>query len=83
MWRNECAEVREYYKTLAEEEKANHMLQYPDYKCSPRKSSQLKKRKRSLYDDSYIINTLEQPVNGPVASQIITSNNHWAAGYQV
>ncbi|KIN07690.1 hypothetical protein OIDMADRAFT_94714, partial [Oidiodendron maius Zn] len=29
MWRNECAEVREYYKSLAELEKANHRQQYP------------------------------------------------------
>jgi hypothetical protein len=93
MWRNECAEVREYYKTLAEEEKANHLLQHPDYKCSPRKSSQLKKRKRSLDDDSYLLNPpIELPillrsenstVNGPVASQFITSNDHRAAAHQV
>ena len=53
MWRNECIEVKDYYKKLAEEEKANHQLQYPDYKCSPRKSSEIKKRKRSAEDDDY------------------------------
>lgn len=46
MWRNESAEVRGYYRKLAEDEKLNHRIQYPDYKCSPRKSSEIKKRKR-------------------------------------
>jgi hypothetical protein len=45
MWRNESAEVRAHFQTLAEEEKSNHHLRYPEYKCSPRKSSEIKKRK--------------------------------------
>jgi hypothetical protein len=52
MWRGERPEIREYYKMLAEEEKAKHRLQYPDYKCSPRKPSDIKKRKRGLEESS-------------------------------
>ena len=46
MWRNEPAEVKARFQKLAEEEKSKHALQYPEYKCSPRKSSKIKKRKR-------------------------------------
>jgi hypothetical protein len=47
MWRNESDEVKDHYKELAEQEKSKHQTQYPDYKCSPRKSAEIKKRKRS------------------------------------
>jgi hypothetical protein len=61
MWRNERAEVRDYYKKLAEEEKANHRLQYPDYKCSPRKPSEIKKRKRSSDNDGSYLSFATEP----------------------
>jgi hypothetical protein len=51
MWKNECVEVREYYKKLADEEKACHQLQHSDYKCSPRKASEMRKRKRVTEDE--------------------------------
>jgi hypothetical protein len=47
MWKNESQAVKGNYKKLADEEKAKHQLRYPTYKCSPRKSSEIKKRKRS------------------------------------
>jgi HMG (high mobility group) box len=79
MWRNECAEVRDYYKILAEEEKAKHKLQHPDYKCSPRKSCQMKKRKRSLDDDDYILNpSFEHPM-----SNLALRNSHNLANCHV
>lgn len=59
--------MREYYKSLAEVEKANHRQQYPGYKCSPRKSSQIKKRKRSSDDDGFILNpSFEQSMSNEV-----------------
>jgi hypothetical protein len=45
MWRGEPDNVKAHYAKLAEEEKTNHRIVYPGYKCSPRKSSQIKKRK--------------------------------------
>lgn len=47
MWHSEPAEVREYYAQLAEEEKLNHHILYPDYHPSPRKSSEIKRRNGS------------------------------------
>ncbi|RFU34439.1 hypothetical protein B7463_g1889, partial [Scytalidium lignicola] len=47
MWQAESADVKECYKRLAEEEKARHRQQYPAYKCSPRKPSDIKRRKPS------------------------------------
>lgn len=48
MWRNEPAKVKAHYKKLADLEKTKHQLQHPNYKCSPRKSSEIQKRKRSF-----------------------------------
>ncbi|TAQ90053.1 hypothetical protein B7494_g1591 [Chlorociboria aeruginascens] len=45
MWRDEPAEVRNHYQKLAEEDKSSHKRKHPDYRCSPRKSSEIKKRK--------------------------------------
>jgi hypothetical protein len=45
MWRGEPEEVKAHYAQLAEGEKNNHRILYPGYKCTPRKSSQIKKRK--------------------------------------
>lgn len=44
MWKAERPEVREQYKQRAEQEKRAHALLYPDYKCEPRKSSEIKRR---------------------------------------
>jgi hypothetical protein len=52
MWRSESNEVRAHYAQLAEEEKTKHRIQYPGYKCSPRKSSQIKKRKTSKKEEA-------------------------------
>jgi hypothetical protein len=46
MWHSEPDDVRARYQKLAEEEKSKHALQYPEYKCAPRKASEIKKRKR-------------------------------------
>lgn len=43
MWRNESAQVKEYYRQKAEMGRKNHMLKYPDYKYTP-----LKKRNQAL-----------------------------------
>ena len=42
--------MRTKYKDLADQEKASHQIMYPAYKCSPRKSSEIKKRKRQSKD---------------------------------
>ncbi|KAH8802873.1 hypothetical protein F5884DRAFT_488224 [Xylogone sp. PMI_703] len=46
MWQAESPDIKEHYKKLAEEEKSRHHQQYPTYKCSPRKSSDIKRRKQ-------------------------------------
>lgn len=75
MWKHECEEVKDYYKKLAEEEKANHRLLYPDYKCSPRKSSEIKKRKRSVDDNGNHLNSAsEQPRAVEVSAPEIPSS---------
>ncbi|KAI9865604.1 MAG: hypothetical protein M1824_002345 [Vezdaea acicularis] len=38
-WREEPAEVREQWDSLAEEEKSRHNQQYPDYKYQPKRKS--------------------------------------------
>lgn len=37
LWREETEEVKNYWKRLAEEEKARHQRQYPQYKYQPRR----------------------------------------------
>lgn len=37
LWREEAEEVKNYWKRLAEEEKARHQRQYPQYKYQPRR----------------------------------------------
>jgi hypothetical protein len=59
MWREESVEVKAKYKKLADEEKFKHQLEYPNYKCSPRKSAEIKKRKRSVKES--MINVQEFP----------------------
>lgn len=45
MWRTETADVKAHFKALAEQEKQQLLEQHPDWKCSPRKSSEIKRRK--------------------------------------
>lgn len=55
MWQQESPAIKEQYKRLAEEEKARHRQKYPSYKCSPRKSSEIKRRKSySKYLDYHV-----------------------------
>ncbi len=44
-WAKEPTAVKDHYTQLAALEKNEHFLKYPDYKCSPRKSSEIKRRK--------------------------------------
>ncbi|KAI8899577.1 high mobility group box domain-containing protein, partial [Globomyces pollinis-pini] len=37
MWKQESAETKARFASLAEQEKKAHMLKYPDYKYRPRK----------------------------------------------
>jgi hypothetical protein len=43
-WKSEPDGVKAYYKKLAEEIKAQHKQNYPDYQYAPRKSSEKKRR---------------------------------------
>jgi HMG (high mobility group) box len=43
-WKSEPDGVKAYYKELAEEIKAQHKQNYPDYQYTPRKSSEKKRR---------------------------------------
>jgi hypothetical protein len=43
-WKSEPDGVKAYYKKLAEEIKAQHKQNYPDYQYTPRKSSEKKQR---------------------------------------
>ncbi|RDW63858.1 hypothetical protein BP5796_10360 [Coleophoma crateriformis] len=45
-WRNETAEVKAHYKELAELEKQKILEQNPDYKCTPRKKWEIKRRNK-------------------------------------
>jgi hypothetical protein len=44
MWAEESLEVKEHYKNLAAAKKQQLLLDHPNWKCSPRKSSDIKKR---------------------------------------
>ncbi|KAG6847603.1 hypothetical protein H0H93_007106 [Arthromyces matolae] len=57
MWKKESAEVRKHFARLAEREKEEHQMRYPDYQYRPRKREQkeleakeAKEYKRSLKD---------------------------------
>ncbi|KAF2196947.1 hypothetical protein GQ43DRAFT_341549, partial [Delitschia confertaspora ATCC 74209] len=43
-WRSGGPELQAYWKLLARKEKEEHARRYPDYKYSPRKPGQKKKR---------------------------------------
>jgi hypothetical protein len=43
-WKSELDEVKAYYKQLADEMKAKHMQEHPDYQYAPRKPSEKKRR---------------------------------------
>jgi hypothetical protein len=45
MWKAESPEVLAHYAQLAQAKKDEHQILYPDYKCEPRKSSEIKRRK--------------------------------------
>jgi hypothetical protein len=60
MWRNESAAIRHHFQKLAEEEKAKHQISFPNYKCSPRKSTEIKKRKTSTKTAPLILTSVVQ-----------------------
>jgi hypothetical protein len=67
MWRDASPEVKAKYKQLADEEKAAHRAKYPLYKLTPRKSSEIKKRKHTAKQDVHdalhaTISEMEVPV---------------------
>jgi hypothetical protein len=45
MWRAEPEDVKQLYHNMADEEKRTHRQMFPDYRCAPRKSSEIKRRK--------------------------------------
>jgi hypothetical protein len=47
MWSQESPAILAQYRQLAAELKAKHLEKYPNWKCSPRKSSQIKRRAQS------------------------------------
>ncbi|KAJ3170248.1 hypothetical protein HDU88_008875 [Geranomyces variabilis] len=47
-WRNEPEDVKNVYKSRAEEERRRHRILHPDYKYAPRKNKIRRKRKRKI-----------------------------------
>ncbi|KAK4183207.1 MAT+ sexual cell fertilization-promoting factor encoded by the FPR1 protein [Podospora australis] len=53
MWKNESDDVRQYYQTMANKLKDNHMTTHPGYRYVPRKSSEIRRRAaRRLRDEN-------------------------------
>jgi len=46
MWKEESEEVKNKYKEKAQEMKRRHKLMYPDYRFSPRKQEEIRRRKK-------------------------------------
>ena len=65
MWRDEPAEVRKHYFGLAETEKSTHRQRFPGYKCSPRKSADIKKRKGVRKVESLITRSSDAALQFP------------------
>ena len=74
MWHNEPQEIKDYWHSLAREEKAEHQRKYPNYKFSPRKSSEKKRRsttKKSTAQTLQLVNanqTTNQAAQGLIAT---------------
>ena len=67
MWSNESAEVRFRYKKLADDEKFKHQQMYPGFKCAPRKSSDIKKRKTRTKVTSLVVRSPAPALRFPSA----------------
>lgn len=46
MWKDEPVHVRDYYRQLANKERSEHQLQYPEYRYSPRRPGEKPRRMR-------------------------------------
>lgn len=77
MWRHESPAVKSHFAQLAEEEKNNHGKKHPNYKCTPRKSSQIKKRKTAKQSnvDSQSTAPVNASTTGQPAVNDVVSNN--------
>lgn len=83
MWRTESAEVKAHYKQLADQEKYNHQLHHPGYKCSPRKSSEIHKRKKSSKKTMIIIEgSLPVTYMGRISDKTTSGIPNVCGGYQ-
>ncbi|KAF5974111.1 mating type [Fusarium coicis] len=52
LWNSETREVRALYKQIADQKKAEHRRQYPDYQYRPRRPSERRRRNNASSDSS-------------------------------
>jgi hypothetical protein len=71
MWQHEPLEIKTHYQRLAEEAKLRHRYLYPEYIYTPRKASDIKKRKRNSKEG----NATKQRKNPRLAGQVQGSVN--------
>jgi len=57
MWKEESEEVKNKYKEKAQEMKRRHKLMYPDYRFSPRKQEEIRRRKKRKHVEPASENT--------------------------
>lgn len=72
MWRAEIDEVKAHYYHLAKLEKEQHHRRHPDYKCEPRKSSEIKRRKTKTITIEHSIIDAVQPTDMATASAAVS-----------
>ncbi|RKL05567.1 hypothetical protein BFJ68_g10666 [Fusarium oxysporum] len=62
LWNSETREVRALYKQMADQKKAEHRRQYPDYQYRPRRPSERRRRNNASSDRSTAATTGTQQI---------------------